>query len=430
MKKKYSFIVALFLAIVSMSCEKKDNPNPEPGPGSSDPKPVMLWVDASANFDKFVDKNEVSKYLNKAKETGFTDIILDVRPTSGEVMYKGSKYADEIVTWKGVTRDNSWDYLAYFIEQCHALDLRIYAAMNTMTAGQNIMHRGACYTNPEVAKMVSMLYTNAGMVNCMNDSRGAVFLNPCLPETQEYVLNIAKEIVTKYDVDGLMYDRCRYDNETADFSPASEKAFAAFVKETYGREGIKFPKDIMSYDISGNPVYGIYRQIWYEWRATVIRDFFYKTRDAVKAIKPNIKFSTYTGGWYSTYYQEGSNWSSKNYDPSSEFPIWANSRYKNTGFAEALDAHLAGFYYSVIDGSGWWTIAGGIANVQRINKDACPVISSLAPEEFKTNAAGLKRAVTLSMNEAGGLMIFDLYHVEQYKFWSTIKEGINDASKK
>lgn len=430
--KKYSLSILFLLTIIFYGCNDSNSPSPEfPGNDSNDipveTKPVMLWVDASANFNRFLEKEAIVSYLTKAKNAGFTDIILDVRPTSGEVMYKGSRYADEIVTWKGVTRDNSWDYLAYFIEQCKALNLRIYAAMNTFTAGQNIMKRGPVYTDPTIAAMTTKLYIDIGLIDVKDDNRGAVFLNPCLPEAQEYVLNIAKEIVTKYEVDGLMYDRCRYDNETADFSEASKIAFTKYVKEKYDRDGLKFPDDIFTYDVAGNKVYGIYRQIWYEWRANVIRDFFYKSKEALKEIKSNVKFATYTGGWYSTYYQEGSNWASNTYDPSIDFPAWANSRYKNTGFAEALDYHLAGFYYSELYGTGWWTIAGGIANVKNINKGACPIIASLAPEKFSTDKEGLKAAIKYSMEKADGIMIFDLYHVEQYNFWDTIKEGIEEV---
>ncbi|MDD2961039.1 MAG: alpha amylase family protein [Muribaculaceae bacterium] len=432
MKINKIFLAALFVLMSLCACggdsEPTPTPEPEPTPDTEESKPVMVWVDASANFTKFIEKSGVTAYLEKAKNAGFTDIILDVRPTSGEVMYKGSQYAPEIVTWKGVTRDNSWDYLEFFVTESHRLGLKIHAAMNSLTAGQNIMRRGPVYTDPAIAAMTSKLYTEIGLIDEKDDGRGAVFLNPCLPEAQEYVLNIAKEIVTKYDIDGLIYDRCRYDNEDADWTDASKTAFAAYVKAQYGREGLNLPKDVYSYDNLGKRVYGAYRQIWYEWRASVIHDFFYKTKAAVKAIKPNIKFSTYTGGWYSTYYQEGSNWASNTYDPSTEFSEWANSKYKNTGFAEALDMHLAGFYYAAIEGSGWWTIAGGITNVKRVNNGACDVISSLAPEKFVGNAAGLKSAINVSMRNADGMMIFDLYHIEENNFWNTIKEGLESVN--
>lgn len=431
MKKFITYMLAtacVMLIISSCSKSTSDPSTPEQPKENKSEKPVMLWVDASANFERFIDKTAVADYLTRAKESGFTDIILDVRPTSGEVMYKGSSYADEITEWKGKKRDSSWDYLAYFVEQCHKQGLRIYAAMNTFTAGQNIMRRGTVYTNPTIAAMTSKLYTAAGMIDEKDDTRGAVFINPVLPEAQEYVLNIAKEIVSRYDIDGLMYDRCRYDNETADFSEASYIAFRNYVKANYGRENIKLPQDVFSYDKNGNRVYGIYQQIWYEWRASVISNFFYKSKEAIKAIKPDVKFATYTGGWYSTYYQEGSNWASKTYDPYQEFN-WANSRYKNTGFAEALDYHLAGFYYNVLSGTGWWSIAGGISNTKRVTNGACPIIASLAPEKFpnQNDRPTFQSAVKLSMQQADGIMIFDLYHVDQYNYWNEIKTGITEA---
>lgn len=428
MRKYYIFLCIIFSSLFITSCSGGDSPiEDEKDDNTSETDnsyPIMLWVDASANFSKFITRDGVISYLNKAKEAGFTDIIVDVRPTSGEVLYKGSKLAPEIVEWKGVKRDTSWDYLECFVTQGHKLGLKIHAAMNTLTAGQNIMKRGPVYTDDKIASWTSLLSTQTGLLDGKDDNRGAVFLNPSLPEVKQYVIGIAREIVSGYDIDGIILDRCRFDNEDADWNDTSKAAFEQYVKSNYGREGIKFPKDIYEYNDLGKKVYGIYRNVWYEWRASVIRNLFYSIRDEIKKIKPSVKFSTYTGGWYSSYYEEGSNWASETYDPSSEFPEWANSRYKNTGFAEALDMHLAGFYYSAIEGTGWWTIAGGIENVKRVNKGACKVIASLAPEKFINNTEGLKNAIKVSKQNAAGIMIFDLYHVEENNFWSTIKSAL------
>jgi uncharacterized lipoprotein YddW (UPF0748 family) len=54
-------------------------------------------------------------------------------------------------------------------------------------------------------------------------------LNPANPEVQEYELAILREFAEKYpDVDGIVFDRVRFDNITSDFSPLSKELFEAY----------------------------------------------------------------------------------------------------------------------------------------------------------------------------------------------------------
>ena len=54
---------------------------------------------------------------------------------------------------------------------------------------------------------------------------------------------------------------------------------------------------------------------WLEFRAKAIHDFMKKAHQEIKSVNPNIKFGVYVGGWYSTYYEVGVNWASKNMIP-------------------------------------------------------------------------------------------------------------------
>lgn len=51
--------------------------------------PMYIWVDAAANFPDFANSKEnIRRDLTLAKETGFTDVVVDVRPTNGDVLFK------------------------------------------------------------------------------------------------------------------------------------------------------------------------------------------------------------------------------------------------------------------------------------------------------------------------------------------------------
>ena len=123
---------------------------PDPVPVTPDPseegfvgKPRYVWIDAAANFDDYGNSREnIRKDCERIARTGFTDIIVDVRPTTGDVLFKSSvaPALKRIDRWKGSTYDwaqrtADFDYLQAFIEEGHAAGLRVNAAINTLVGG-------------------------------------------------------------------------------------------------------------------------------------------------------------------------------------------------------------------------------------------------------------------------------------------------------
>ena len=54
-------------------------------------KPRYVWIDASANFEDYANSREnIAADLAKVKDAGFTDIIVDVRPTIGDVLFEST----------------------------------------------------------------------------------------------------------------------------------------------------------------------------------------------------------------------------------------------------------------------------------------------------------------------------------------------------
>ena len=47
--------------------------------------PKLMWIDATANIERFNNKDTIDYYLEKLKDLGFTDIVVDVRPISGQI---------------------------------------------------------------------------------------------------------------------------------------------------------------------------------------------------------------------------------------------------------------------------------------------------------------------------------------------------------
>ena len=79
-------------------------------------KPKYLWFDAEANFERFSSKDSISYYLEKAKDVGFNQVVVDVKPIYGEVLYK-SKILPPLTTVHNKVIERDWDYLQYFIDE-------------------------------------------------------------------------------------------------------------------------------------------------------------------------------------------------------------------------------------------------------------------------------------------------------------------------
>ena len=71
-------------------------------------QPKYLWFDAEANFERFASKDSISYYLEKAKSVGFNQVVVDVKPIYGEVLYK-SKILPPLTTVNGKVIHRDWD---------------------------------------------------------------------------------------------------------------------------------------------------------------------------------------------------------------------------------------------------------------------------------------------------------------------------------
>ncbi len=84
----------------------------------------------------------IARDLTIAKNTGFTDIIVDVRPTTGDVLFT-TDMVDQVAylgawvngAYTRIDRTATFDYLRAFIDEGHKLGLKIHAGFNTMVGG-------------------------------------------------------------------------------------------------------------------------------------------------------------------------------------------------------------------------------------------------------------------------------------------------------
>lgn len=442
--KKILLLILVVISFFVAFCSPSDNK-------TEAVKPVYMWFDCEANYERLSYRDSITYYLKKVKDIGITDVVVDVKAIMGETLYD-SDIAPFMGEWEGVERSRDYDMLGIFIEEGKKLDLGVHASMNVFSGGHNYYDRGIIFEEHADWQSINYWCDSIVPITEMKWHYNGM-MNPALPEVQEYQLSIINEMVKKYPrLDGLVLDRARYDGISSDFSLFSQKTF----EEYAGVKVENFPDDILYWvkDEKGDCEWkrGKYFKKWIEWRASVIYHFFEDARAVTKQANPNIQFGTYTGAWYPVYYEVGVNWASQKYDPSADYD-WATKNYKNYGYAELLDLYMTGLYFYEVTmeeveklnevamekrgeaamGEGkdyWYSVEGSALLANKVVKGVVPVTGSLYVEQYEENVDQFKDAVKMAYNTTDGLMIFDIVHIINKDWWGVMENALYEARKK
>ena len=165
--------------------------------------------------------DEADAIIENAKGWGLNAIFLQVRP-SGDALY-----ASETQPWsallsgrQGQAPAESFDPLAYFVEQCHQNGLQLHAWLNPYR-----LTRTAAATREEALALLCDSHPARALEDCLVFySDGCLYLDPGRPEVRQHLLDVTGEILQNYDVDGIHLDDYFYPGP--DF--ADEATVAAF----------------------------------------------------------------------------------------------------------------------------------------------------------------------------------------------------------
>lgn len=449
----------MFLCLLSCSSSSTDiNPDDFHGQGeingggseaTSEQQPAFIWIDAAANFVEFANSKEnIARDLKKAKDCGFTDIVVDVRPTMGDVLFKTDRIAQvtKLDAWLPggygfVERTADWDYLQSFIDEGHKLGLKVHAACNTMAASIIYLYdkgrEGLLFRDSSKKDWATVENLSSGLTNVMDDeSITTKFFNPANPDVQDFLIGLFGDLAAYKDLDGIFLDRGRYDDFTSDFSDISRKGFEKYI----GKSVAAWPSDVVApgtTELAWTASLPNLTKLWIEYRASVIRDFMRKVRDKVKSVNPSIKFGVYVGAWYDTYYTNGVNWASPEYKPKN---FWASTSYSKTGIADLMDQMLLGAYASPgsVNGTSEWSIEGFCYQGKKKILDACPMVAGGpdvgnwdASDEFSeaTENKAITSSVAACMKHVDGYFLFDMCHLRSGNKWQYVKTGLKPYRK-
>ena len=429
--------------------------DPSTEPIVTDKVPCFIWIDAAANSpDFFKGTDNIRRDLEKAADAGFTHVVVDVRPTTGDILFKSShcpevEYLGAWVTGGYLKQvwDQSYDYLQSFIDIGHELGLKVYAGFNTFVAGHrgSLGNQGVVFRDDKMAKLATVQNTKEGLVNALDvPGENEIFFNPVHEDVQTYLCNLLKDLAAYEGLDGIILDRGRFQGWRSDFSDYTKGKFEEYIGETVS----SWPSDVLPVGYKWNDEWGNgvpsplpkYYRKWNEFRAKTIHDFMEKAREAVKGVNPDVAFGAYVGGWYGSYYENGVNWASPDYNTNASYSSWATSTYKNYGFADHLDVLVIGAYASPksIYGSSEWTMQGFCKLAYSKVKKACVVVGGPDVGNWNTDGVtknqeyeAVEKSVTACAGECDGYFLFDMIHLKlQTQKWNFVKRGIETLNSK
>ena len=386
-------------------------------------KPLVMWIDASANFKRFAKKTDIRATLKKAREYGFNGIVVGVKPGNGRALYE-SEFLEPCVTLGGTTVNRDYDYLEYIIKTAKGLGMRVEASASVMVMGENSTKTGALFEDDYFKELECVEWLPSGLKKISEEGQfGAI--NPSHPKTVEYVKRMITEMFSnpKYAaLDGFCLDYCRYMDANSDFSDYSRAQFEEYI----GKKVENWPSDIYYYKegVTARSQYTpgpLYNQ-WIEWRAKVIQHVVAECRSALKAVRPDADLSVWAAAWYPLPHT-GQNWASPEYKNVDTY-WWATNNYHTTGYADQLDYFQLGAYYNKVMGFDPDCIQYSLSLSRQYLKGACKMWGTFSVASAKFDATA---ATKLCLLQTEGCMVFDLVHVANFNHWARIKAGADAA---
>ena len=133
--------------------------------------------------------------LDELQKDGVNAIIFQVRPEC-DALYPSTlePWSRFLTGQQGRAPQPYWDPLQWMIDQCHARGMELHA-----------------WINPYRAKTKGTVSLSVNHVVIQHPERcfdydGLTLLNPAMPENRDYICAVARDIVSRYDVDGIHMD--------------------------------------------------------------------------------------------------------------------------------------------------------------------------------------------------------------------------------
>ena len=263
-----SFQYFLFLGISSLllfSCKKKTPPPPitRPTPAWDVNALRGVWVTTTAST-ALDSRDMIRQMVANCKAAGINNLFVVVY-NNARTTYP-SAVMNTLIGKPILERFSGRDPLQECIEEAHAAGLKVHAWFEYGFSSSYSASGGSIVA----AKPHWAAKDLAGNLVVKN---GFDWLNGLHPEVQDFMINLFKEVVINYNVDGVQGDdRLPAMPTTGGYDPFT---VALYQQENGGNPPPNNPADAT----------------WISWRAKKLNSFLKRLRQEVKAIRPSLQFT-------------------------------------------------------------------------------------------------------------------------------------------
>lgn len=224
---------------------------------------------------------QTQTYLRQMVEqldaTGINTILFQVRP-EGDAFYKSDiePWSRFLTGKQGVAPQTEWDPMTFMIEECHKRNIEFHAWINPyrMTASKNTQ--------------LAPDHLYARHPEWFVRFEDKLYLNPGMPECRNYVRDVVKDIVSRYDIDGLHIDDYFYPYPVPGKTFKDRSTFEAYAP-------------VMGFDVNNADDYDNFRR-------KSVNILIKSMHEDIRALKPWVRFGVSPFGIYRNQqnWEEGS----------------------------------------------------------------------------------------------------------------------------
>lgn len=257
-----------------------------------------FWCDAF--HDGFKTAAQVDQLVADAHQANANALIVQMRRRADT--YYPSPY-DPFAA----DADPNFDALAYLVQKAHAavppIEVHAWAATVPVWNGATPPSNSAHITNTHPEYLTRSV--DGGLFDGSN-----LNLDPGHPGAQQYITDVYKDMVRRYDIDGIHFDMVRFASSDWGYNPTSVSRFNA----AFGRTGTPATDD----------------EDWLQWRRDQITAMVRRIYLETIAIKPGLKVSAATITW-------------------GDGPTWEEAWYSTSAYASVLQDWRAWMEEGILD---------------------------------------------------------------------------------
>ena len=261
MKKSLLF---LLLALLMGTITHAENPKHEF-------RATWLTTDFGIDWPKTKNVEQQKKNLcnifNALQRGNMNAACLQVRSFC-DAIYQSSyePWSDVLTGTRG--QDPGYDPLAFAIEEAHKRGIELHVWVNPFRV-----------TSSGTLDTTDLVWKNAGqwIIKYNNSSFKGQIIDPGYPEAREYVHKVMMEIVTNYDIDGILMDDYFY-------------AYGGTYSEDANSKALYKPSNVKDMDKDGSTDD--------DWRRANVDSVIYNLYKALQEVKPWVRFGMgIPGNW-------------------------------------------------------------------------------------------------------------------------------------